>query len=245
MTDYILLMHDAGADIPPEAWTIYIEGLSRSGHLRSGSAIGGGIACRKDGMDADITAHLTGFIRIEADSLEDAKGLLAGNPAYEAGGTNSKIIDHYIDADFGKLDLVETHYMAGLNGGPMKSTVMRSWVGHAPDTKTEISINFDENPPSISDDIRKAYRNILADTEGFIRKIAADQLVLARDWAEQGDLNIILDENTFASLLKIDDFSIVADRLTVWLLEDADIFAGHAIEVRIEGGEVIEICLAG
>jgi len=30
---------------------------------------------------------LTGFIRVAADSLEDAQGLSAGNPVSEAGGT--------------------------------------------------------------------------------------------------------------------------------------------------------------
>ena len=42
---------------------------------------------RKDGQLADITSHLTGFIRIEAGSLAAAALLLAGNPVYEAGGT--------------------------------------------------------------------------------------------------------------------------------------------------------------
>jgi hypothetical protein len=158
---------------------------------------------------------------------------------------DSKIIDQYIDTDFGKLDLVETHYMAGLNGSPMKSTVMRSWVGHTLDTKTEISITFDKNPPSISDDIRKAYRQILADPDGFKQKIATDQLDLARNWAEQGDLDILLDAEMLSHLLTIDGFSIGPDRLTVWLVEGADIFAGHAIEVRIENGEIKEVCLAG
>lgn len=86
MTDYILLMHKTPHGEPPEAWDRYITALEKSGHLRGGSAIGGGIACRKDGADTAITAHLTGFIRIEAESLEAARGLLAGNPVYEAGG---------------------------------------------------------------------------------------------------------------------------------------------------------------
>jgi hypothetical protein len=30
---------------------------------------------------------LTGFIRVRAKSLEQAKALVAGNPLYEAGGT--------------------------------------------------------------------------------------------------------------------------------------------------------------
>jgi len=36
---------------------------------------------------AALTAHLSGFIRIAASSLDDALKLLAGNPVFEAGGT--------------------------------------------------------------------------------------------------------------------------------------------------------------
>jgi len=34
-----------------------------------------------------VTEHLTGYIRITADSMEQAKSLLIGNPQFEAGGT--------------------------------------------------------------------------------------------------------------------------------------------------------------
>jgi hypothetical protein len=87
MTDYILLMHETSGTEAPDAWDRYIATLEQGGHLRGGSAIGGGIACRKDGVNAAITAHLTGFIRIEADSLETVQALLTDNPVYEAGGT--------------------------------------------------------------------------------------------------------------------------------------------------------------
>ena len=38
-------------------------------------------------MQTTITGHLAGYIRVNADSLEQAKALLAGNPVFEAGGT--------------------------------------------------------------------------------------------------------------------------------------------------------------
>ncbi len=86
MADFIFLMHDTpGA--PSGEWPAYLDKLASGGHLRGGSAIGGGVSLRKDGQLADITSHLTGFIRIEADSLAAAALLLAGNPVYEAGGT--------------------------------------------------------------------------------------------------------------------------------------------------------------
>jgi hypothetical protein len=34
-----------------------------------------------------ITGHVVGFIRVGADSLDHARTLLVGNPAFEAGGT--------------------------------------------------------------------------------------------------------------------------------------------------------------
>jgi hypothetical protein len=42
---------------------------------------------RKDGAARKVTEHLTGYIRITADSMEQAKSLLIGNPQFEAGGT--------------------------------------------------------------------------------------------------------------------------------------------------------------
>lgn len=41
---------------------------------------------RKNGTVPHISAHLTGFIRVEADRLEQAKCSLIGNPVFEAGG---------------------------------------------------------------------------------------------------------------------------------------------------------------
>jgi hypothetical protein len=42
---------------------------------------------RKSGQRPAVTTHLTGFIRVSADSLDRAKSLLIGNPHFEAGGT--------------------------------------------------------------------------------------------------------------------------------------------------------------
>jgi hypothetical protein len=86
VADYLLLMHDdAVAD--SEAWGPYLQGLQQRGVLEGGSAIGGGLCARKSGNPPPLTDHITGFIRVSADSLEQAKSLLAGNPVFEAGGT--------------------------------------------------------------------------------------------------------------------------------------------------------------
>ena len=86
MAEYILLMHDdALAD--DGAWEPYLRRLKESGCFQGGSAIGEGVCVRKNGAAPPVTAHLTGFIRLNADSLDHAKSMLTGNPHFEAGGT--------------------------------------------------------------------------------------------------------------------------------------------------------------
>ena len=41
----------------------------------------------KLGSSPPIAKQLTGYIRVQAESLADARRLLEGNPVYEAGGT--------------------------------------------------------------------------------------------------------------------------------------------------------------
>ena len=84
MPEYLLLMHDDAGD---EAWAPYIRRLKEGGSFQGGSAIGDGICARKSGRASAITAELTGYIRIVADSLDHGRSMLAGNPVYEAGGT--------------------------------------------------------------------------------------------------------------------------------------------------------------
>jgi hypothetical protein len=91
MNDYLLLMHD-DCPAPPhdsfdEDWGRYIARLQASGHFRGGSAIGPGICARRSGVVPPATRHLSGYIRISAGDLDEARGLLAGNPVFEAGGT--------------------------------------------------------------------------------------------------------------------------------------------------------------
>jgi hypothetical protein len=88
MTDYIFLMHDdARTPVRVEAWGPYLAGLRASGQFEGGSAIGSGLCVRKDAVAPAITAHLGGFIRVTAASLEEARGLVQGNPVFESGGT--------------------------------------------------------------------------------------------------------------------------------------------------------------
>jgi hypothetical protein len=86
MAEYMLLMHDdaIGND---DAWGPYIQQLQQRGFFEGGSALGGGICARKSGEPPSVTAHLTGYIKVYADSIDQAKLLLSGNPHFEAGGT--------------------------------------------------------------------------------------------------------------------------------------------------------------
>ena len=86
MPDYILLMHD-DSDADDSAWAPYLQRLQQGGVCQGGSAIGPGVCLRKSGEPAPVTAHLAGFIRVSAGSLDQAKSLLVGNPVFEAGGT--------------------------------------------------------------------------------------------------------------------------------------------------------------
>jgi hypothetical protein len=82
----MFLMHDDTVT-DEEAWEPYLHRLQQGGFFQGGSAIGDGVCFRKSRAAASVTAHLVGYIRVTADSLDQAKSLLAGNPVYEADGT--------------------------------------------------------------------------------------------------------------------------------------------------------------
>jgi hypothetical protein len=89
--DYLFLMHN---DTPKqqdesgnEAWGSYLGKLEASGNFQGGSAIGGGLCFRKRDAAPAITGHLSGFLRISATIIDDARTIIVGNPVFEAGGT--------------------------------------------------------------------------------------------------------------------------------------------------------------
>jgi hypothetical protein len=99
MADYLLLMHDdaprvlegeTASDAPAEGgatWERYFARLRALGCFEGGSAIGPGLCVRRRGVVPPVTARLSGFIRVTAASLDDARALVAGNPVFESGGT--------------------------------------------------------------------------------------------------------------------------------------------------------------
>lgn len=155
------------------------------------------------------------------------------------------VITAIVDPDFGPIELVETHTLVGVNGGPMQPLVFRTWRRVESIEGPRLLISDGGNPPYVSLAARTDYKRYAADIDGLKAEVAQRQLQLAKDWAASGDIGIDLDGQSFAKVLELDGYSIDPNRVTVWLKDTADIFAGHQIEVIIENGAIAEICLAG
>ncbi len=87
MNEYILFMHDDGGPTADDDWGVYLTRLKESGVFQGGSSIGGGVCLSRAGEAKPISAQLSGYIKVSAETLEDAKLLVHGNPAFVAGGT--------------------------------------------------------------------------------------------------------------------------------------------------------------
>jgi hypothetical protein len=90
MNDYILLMHDdapADQDDLAKQWPVYFAKLRAANAFQGGSSIGDGICMSKSASAPDVTHHLVGYIRVQAESLIAVRDLVVGNPVFEAGGT--------------------------------------------------------------------------------------------------------------------------------------------------------------
>jgi hypothetical protein len=92
MLDYIFFMHSGtpgqeGVTGNAVVWEQYLATLRSAGRFQGGSSIGVGECVSKSLPPKQITSPLSGYIRVQAHSLEDAKTLLTGNPVFEAGGT--------------------------------------------------------------------------------------------------------------------------------------------------------------
>jgi hypothetical protein len=88
MRSFILLMHqDMHLAPQPELWVAYFASLRERGVFDGGSAIGAGETFRKSGVPGPISEALSGYIRIRAADMAQARACLAGNPVFEGGGT--------------------------------------------------------------------------------------------------------------------------------------------------------------
>lgn len=91
MNDYIFFMHDDASgetgNRSDDEWAAYFTKLRQAGVFQGGSAIGDGVCVSKSTSVPGITPHLSGYIRVQAQSLSHARELVIGNPVFEAGGT--------------------------------------------------------------------------------------------------------------------------------------------------------------
>ncbi len=91
MPDFILFMHNDSRNTETQdenlAWSHYIEILQAKGVFQGGSSIGSGICKNLSGSNMNITDHLVGYIRIQADTMKHVEELLEGNPVFGSGGT--------------------------------------------------------------------------------------------------------------------------------------------------------------
>jgi hypothetical protein len=67
-------MHD-DAISNDDDWGPYIQKLQQGGFFEGGSAIGDGVCARKSGEPASLTAHLTGYIRVNAGGTVEIREL--------------------------------------------------------------------------------------------------------------------------------------------------------------------------
>ena len=81
MPEYMLIMKNSQSE---GDWQSYIESLMQSGKFRGGSAFSNSRCLSKACDNNECVA--TGYMRFEADSIDEIQALLAGNPTYEAGG---------------------------------------------------------------------------------------------------------------------------------------------------------------
>ncbi len=87
MPDFIFLMHDDGQEGAAGDWGPYLSMLQDRGCFQGGSGIGDGACFHKNSSEPlPPSESIVGYIRVAAGSLKEARGLLAGNPIYEAGG---------------------------------------------------------------------------------------------------------------------------------------------------------------
>jgi hypothetical protein len=87
MTIYLAFMHSDAQSQPDEVeWSAFFAEAEASGMFRGGSALGGPIRLRRDGIPGAASA-ISGFMRFETGSLDALRRLLETHPWYRHGGT--------------------------------------------------------------------------------------------------------------------------------------------------------------
>lgn len=91
MKDFILFMYNDAIDQTQanddQKWEAYFLKLHASGQFDGGSSIGRGARFNKNHPESPVESAMTGFIRVRAGDMDEAKTFLSGNPLFESGGT--------------------------------------------------------------------------------------------------------------------------------------------------------------
>ena len=80
----MMLMKTGNRAVNDTDWAQYIDSLTKTELFRGGSALGAGFCMIQTSQHTECT--VSGFMRFEADSIEQILALIHGNPVYEAGG---------------------------------------------------------------------------------------------------------------------------------------------------------------
>ena len=85
MAEYIMLMRGVDASRTTDVqWRTYINKLIETGKFRGGSAFGNGRCLSQN--STEYKCINSGFMRFEANTIEEIEALVADNPVYQAGG---------------------------------------------------------------------------------------------------------------------------------------------------------------
>jgi hypothetical protein len=84
MPEFMMIMKSDEHGGNAADWAQYIELLSNSGLFRGGSALGNGV-CVSQNEQSDQCV-VSGFMRFEADAIDQVLALVPGNPVIKSGG---------------------------------------------------------------------------------------------------------------------------------------------------------------
>ncbi|WP_029247892.1 YciI family protein [Schlesneria paludicola] len=84
MTEYLMINHGIGA---PADWDTYFKMLRDHNHMMGGSALEPVVSVKESVFSEVSTPTITGYLLIQAESLERAKEIMALSPVHKAGGT--------------------------------------------------------------------------------------------------------------------------------------------------------------
>ena len=120
---------------------------------------------------------------------------------------------------------------------------MLGWRGRIESLNVQFGVCDDLTGVTLA--ARADFKRAVGDINAVKRVAAERMLETAKDWAEQGEMKINVGEAMLASSLRLESIDVGASRVTLYFDETAGVFAGHGVEVRIEGGEVSEVGLCG